>query len=240
MQVKIDGGRYIVAKSSERGEYELGIRINNMGSTRKRLEKLKNEVASGKLKKPEKIGYKASAILRELKGHRYFSWEITKDGQFNYWEDADKMEKEKLIEGLYILKTNDNDISSVKTVNSYKELSDVEGAFREFKDVLEGRPIHHQSEKRVKAHVFVRALAYLLDAALKKSIDKAGMNITVEEAIQALTQVRIADLNLRGEEHKIIFGAKHYAKGVLNAVGLSGYKNMLPGHVPTDKIRQNT
>lgn len=232
--VNIDGARYIVAKSNDRKEYEESIRTNNMTSTKDKLEKLKNDVIAGKLKKPEKIGYRASAVLRKLKGHRYFSWEITKDGQFNYWEDVEKMAKEKLIEGLYILRTNDNDISPLKIIYSYKELSDVEGAFREFKDVLEGRPIYHQSEERVKAHVFIRALAYLLDVALKKSMAKTGLSITVEEAIQALNQVRIADLKLRGDNHRIIFGAKHYARKVLSAVGLSGYKSMLPECVSVD------
>lgn len=230
-EVKIEGIRYVVAKSSEREKYENGIRTNNMKATAKRLKELKKSVESGKLKSREKIGYKVSAIMNEHKGYRYFSWEITKDGKFNYWEDRGKLGKEKLIEGFYILRTNDEDMRAEEVVSAYKDLSDVEGAFREFKDVLEGRPIYHQTEDRVRAHVFVKAIAYLLGTALKKAMDKAGVNLIVEEAIQSLSQITIAELNLKGEKHQIVSGTRRYARNILNAVGLGGCKNLLPNQI---------
>lgn len=233
-EVKVsEGKRYFVARSDERKAYEKEIRTNNMRTTKQELEALEKSVNKGKKKeKPEDIGYRASSILKRVKGYRYYSWEITKDGKFKYWEDATKINAEKLIEGKYILKSNDPTIKPLQAVTSYKELSNIEGVFREFKDVLEGRPIWHQTPKRVKAHVFVRALGYLLDTALRKALDKSKINLTVEEAIQSLQQVTIANLNLRGEAHQIVCGStKPYARSVLNAVGLTGYKKLLPSQV---------
>lgn len=228
--------RYFVARSNERKQYEQQIRLNNMKVTKEALESLKKCVKKGKIKTPAKIGYRVSDILRKLKGYRYFSWEITKEGDFNYWEDPEKMQKEKLLEGIYLLKSNDTAITPVEAVKAYKELSDVEGTFREFKDVLEGRPIWHKTPNRVKAHVFVRALGYLLATALRRALKNNNIYLTVEDAIKALRQITIVDLKLNGETHQIIAGIKKmYARMVLNAVGLAGYKYLLPSQISSYK-----
>src|SRR6202048_3498204 len=52
--------------------------------------------------------------------------------------------------------------SSNQAVEAYKELSEVERGFRELKDLIEMRPIYHHRPKRVRAHIFVAALAFLL------------------------------------------------------------------------------
>lgn len=233
-EIKIEGKegiRYFIVSSEERKEYEVAIRKNNMARTKGNLEKLRIEIEKGEVKKPEEIGYKVSSILKEVKGYRYYSWEVTKDKKFKYWEDKEKMRKEKQIEGKYLLKTNDKTIGAKEVVKAYKELSNVESAFREFKDVLEGRPIWHQTSWRVRAHIFVRSLGYLLDTVLRKAMEKAEMNLTVEEAIRSLEQVKITELRLAGEKYQIVTGAKKYAASVLNSVGLGGYKRMLPGSV---------
>ncbi|MBI5554834.1 MAG: hypothetical protein HY920_03130, partial [Elusimicrobia bacterium] len=92
-----------------------------------------------------------------------------------------------------------------------------------------------------KAHIFIRALGYLLDTALYKKMEESGVNLTVEEAIKSLGQVKIAELKLKGEKRQIVTGAKYYAGlpvrvrtqtgAVLKSVGLSGYKNLLPGMI---------
>ena len=232
-EVKLKKGvRCFVARSEERKQYEQEIRQNNMRATRKNLERLKKSVDRGTIKGSDKIGYKVSGILKKVKGYRYYNWQVTKEGKFEYWEDPEKMKKEKSIEGIYILRSNDKGIKPQEVVKAYKELSNIEGAFREFKDVLEGRPIWHQKEHRVRAHVFVRALGYLMDTALQKALKKNNINLTVEEAIKSLRQVTIADLRLKGESHQIVAGVnKLYAKKVLDATGLTGYKNLFPSRM---------
>ena len=227
----IDGMRHFVVHSEARQAYEHEIVENNVQKTKRNLEQLKKESDRGQIKKPENIGYKVSSVLREAKGYRYFSWEITKEGKFQYWLDQEKMKKENSIEGIYVLKSNDKNIRPQEVVMAYKGLCNVESLFREFKDVLEGRPIWHHTPEGTKAHIFIRALGYLLDTALHKKIEEAKVNLTVEEAIKSLEQVKIAELKLNGERRQIITGAKHYAGAVLKSVGLCGYKNLLPGMI---------
>jgi hypothetical protein len=67
----VEGMRVIVVDSDERRDYEQAMRPRAMDRTRDRLEKLKERVAAGKVKRPEKIGAAAARILQRNHGHRY-------------------------------------------------------------------------------------------------------------------------------------------------------------------------
>ena len=70
---------------------------------------------------------------------------------------------------------------SPEAVQVYKELSEVERAFRQLKDVIEMRPIYHQTDRRVQAHLFVAALAFLVDRALEKKLKSAGLDLSSQK-----------------------------------------------------------
>ena len=61
-----------------------------------------------------------------------------------------------------MISTSEEDLSLLEAVAQYKELMEVESGFRQLKDVLAMRPIYHPIEPRVKAHIFVAALALLV------------------------------------------------------------------------------
>ena len=100
----------------------------------------------------------AERLLQRSHGYRYYSWEIHQEG-FRYFENAAGLGSEKGIEGKYVIATSELGLSVLEVVAIYKDLSDVERGFRQLKDVLAMRPIYHQIEARVKAHIFVAALA---------------------------------------------------------------------------------
>ena len=66
--------------------------------------------------------------------------------------------------------TSEKGLSILDAVALYKELTDVESGFRQLKDVLAMRPIYHQIEPRVKAHIFVAALALLVQRLLGRRL----------------------------------------------------------------------
>ena len=72
----VDGMRVIIVDSDERREYEEAMRRKSMERTRQALEKLRERVAAGKLKQPEKIGAAAERLLQRNHGYRYYSWDI--------------------------------------------------------------------------------------------------------------------------------------------------------------------
>ncbi len=98
-----------------------------------------------------------SGKLRRNHGHRYFDWELRR-GEFRFFEHPINLARETALEGKYVVQTEEPNLSPVEAVSAYKELNEVERGFSHLKDVLELRPVYHQSDARVQAHVFVAAL----------------------------------------------------------------------------------
>jgi len=195
------GVRVFVAHSDERLAYESAEREKAMQRVRDQLEALEKRVAGGKLRAPEKIGAAAARILTRNHGYRYYDWAL-KDGKFRFFEHPVNLEQEKALEGKYLIQTEEQSLSPVEAVSVYKELSEVERAFSELKDVIEMRPIYHQKAGRVQAHIFIASLAFLIDRALEKKLKSAGIDISSKEAWQLLKTVRVVEIDLGDGERK--------------------------------------
>jgi transposase len=224
----VDGMRVIIVDSDERRTYEEDMRKRSMERTRQDLQKLQERVAAGKLKQPEKIGAAAERSLQRNHGYRYYSWEIHQ-GSFRYFENAKGLKREKGIEGRYVIATSETALSVLEVVAIYKELSDVEQGFRQLKDVLAVRPIYHQIETRVKAHIFVAALALLVQRLLHRRLEQAGIDFSPERAMQALSTVRMVTLRLDDQpERRGVSGGCPDARRVLKALKLADLKPPVP------------
>jgi transposase len=214
------GVRVFVVHSDERLAYERSQREKAMEKVRGELEALRQRVAKGKLKTPEKIGAAAARALSRHHGSRYFAWELQK-GQFHYFEHPKRLTEEKLIEGKYLIQTEEENLSAVEAVQVYKELSEVERAFCELKDVIEMRPIYHRSSERVQAHVFVASLAFLLDRALEKKLKAAGSDLSSKEAWQLLKTVRVVEIKLSdGTRTRSVTQGSTRAARILRVLGI--------------------
>ena len=77
-----------------------------------------------------------------------------------------------------MIATSEKGLSVLDAVALYKELTEVESGFRQLKDVLALRPIYHQIEQRVKAHIFVAALALLVQRLLGRRLQEAGVDLS--------------------------------------------------------------
>ena len=117
-------------------------------------------------------------------------------GGFRYFENAAGLGSEEGIEGKYVIATSESGLSVLEVVAIYKDLSDVERGFRQLKDVLAMRPIYHQIETRVKAHVFVAALAILVQRLLGRRLEEAGIDFSAERAMEALKTVRLVTFRM--------------------------------------------
>ena len=189
------------------------------------LESLAQRVKTGKLKAPEKIGAAAARVLARNHGYRYYDWKL-QEGRFSYFEHPVNLEREKSLEGKYLIQTEERNLSALEAVAVYKELSEVERAFARLKDVIEMRPIYHQKQSRVSAHVFVASLAFLLDRALEKKLKSSGLDISSREAWQLLKTVRVVEIDRGGDKimRSVTQGSGRAAK-ILRILGL---KNLDP------------
>ena len=218
---KTPGMRVFVVHSEERQVYERAQRDKAMERVRARLEKLQRRVAEGRLKAPEKIGAAAARILACNHGHRYYDWRY-EDGMFRFFEHPVHFTREQAYEGKYVIQTEEPTLSAVEAVRLYKDLSEVERAFSNLKDVLDMRPIYHRTDGRVEAHIYVAALAFLLHRAIEKKLKAARLDLSATEALTALKSVRVVDIDLGdGTTKRSVTRGTQRAAAVLRALGVT-------------------
>ena len=222
------GTRVFVVVSEERKAYEQIEREKAMARVKKSLEALRSRVEKGKLKAPEKVGAAAARILTRNHGHRYYTWDYS-EGNFRYFEHPVHLAQEKAYEGKYLIQTEEPNLSPVEAVKIYKDLSDVERGFRQLKDVLEMRPIYHQTDNRVEAHLFVAALALLLVRALERKLQAAELDLSAEQALEALHTVCVVDTTLgEGKTKRLVSRGSVRADRLLRALGITDPKPPVP------------
>ncbi|MBV8073030.1 MAG: IS1634 family transposase [Acidobacteriaceae bacterium] len=220
--------RVIVIDSDERRAYEEAKRTQAMERARQKLEKLQARVAAGKVKLPEKIGAAVERIMQKYHGCRYFDWKL-EDGALKFWESDERFGREKKIEGKYVIMTSEKELGVLEAVALYKELTDVENGFRQLKDVMALRPIYHQIESRVKAHIFVAALALLVQRLLGRRLQDAGVTFSPARALEALSTVRLVTFRLEGQPRRQgMAGGSSDARLVLKALKIADQRPPVP------------
>lgn len=217
---KQQGVRVFVVHSEERQAFERAQRTKAMNRVRARLEKLAHRVATGRLKAADKIGAAAARILARNHGHRYYDWRY-EDGTFRFFEHPVHFAREQAYEGRYVIQSEEPHLSAIDAVALYKQLSEIERAFAGLKDVIEMRPIYHQTAERVQAHIYIAALAFLLHRAIEKKLKAARLDLSATEALIALKSVRVVDLDLgNGQSKRSVTPGTPRACAVLRALGV--------------------
>jgi transposase len=222
-----EGVRVFVVDSDERRAYEERQRKKVMNRVREALEKVQTRVAKGQLKKPEKIGAAVERALQKHRGHRYYAWEFT-DGKLEITEHPVNLPREKKYEGKYLIQTDQTEFTPQDAVAHYKELSEVERGFHSLKDPLGMRPIWHHADRRVKAHIFVAALSFLIERMLERALKDANVNLSAQSAIEALKTVRHVQFRVNGRIRAGVTPGNDRARRVLKALNITDLRPPRP------------
>jgi transposase len=205
---------YILCRTAGRKEKEKAIR--NRFSTRMEdaLKRLARTIETGRLKDRNKMERRLGRIqashsqvndlynvaLRETPKGIRLSWEIKEDRKL--WRE--------LREGAYMLRTNLSASTAEELWSRYMQLTEAEASFRALKSELSIRPLFHQKEPRVKAHVMVAFLGYALWITLKHLLKRqpaivpqpsaSGVNnaepLSAMKALALLATLQSADIVL--------------------------------------------
>jgi hypothetical protein len=97
-------------------------------------------------------------------------------------------------DGHYLLRTNLTDEAPEVLWQRYTQLTEVEAAFKNLKSDLAIRPIHHQLEQRVEAHIFVAFLAYCLIATLRQRLRVHAPGLTPKAVLEKLATIQMVDV----------------------------------------------
>ena len=236
-EVKCDreGVRVFVVDSDERREYEERQRNKSMKRAREALEKVQARVSKGQLKKAEKIGAAVQRALQKHRGYRYYDWQL-KDGQLEIVEHPVNLPREKKYEGKYLIQTDQTEITPEEAVSHYKDLNEVERGFRSLKDPLGMRPIWHHAERRVKAHIFVATLSFLIERMLERALRDAGVSLSAQSALRSLETIRHVQFRIDGQLRSGTTPGSSRARQVLKALKLSDHRPPRPPEGPETRM----
>jgi hypothetical protein len=142
-----------------------------LASTERDLERIRGQVAAGKLRAEKAIGLRVGRVIDRFKMAKHFVLRI-EAGHFGFERNQEQIAQEAALDGFYVLRTNvpATQLDTAAVVRTYKSLSQVERAFRSLKTLdLHVRPIHHYTEARVRAHVFLCMLAFYVQWHMQRA-----------------------------------------------------------------------
>jgi hypothetical protein len=148
------------ALATERARKRLAL----LESTDAELSKIVAAVAAGRLAGAGKIGVRVGKVIGRYKMAKHYTLDIT-DTAFAFTRDTEAIAAEAALDGLYVIRTtvDPEQMNPAQVVATYKSLARVERDFRSLKAIdVDLRPIHHYTETRVRAHVFICMLAAYL------------------------------------------------------------------------------
>ena len=168
------GERLVVCYNPLLAEYRRGKRQDLLEATEEKLARIAREVAR-RTKTPllaTQIAEKVGRVKNRHKMAKHFQLVID-DGRFEYARRSEAIAREAQLDGFYILRTSEPEdrLPTPEVVRSYKNLTNVERAFRCLKTVdLQIRPIRHRAERRVRAHLFLCLLSYYVEWHLRRAL----------------------------------------------------------------------
>lgn len=168
------GERLVACRNPLLAEERARKRESLLRATERELEKIAAATRREKrrLVGRDKIGLRVGKVLGKYKVAKHFVLDITDTG-FTYHRDQARIDQEARLDGVYVIRTSvpAAEIETEAVVRSYKELSQVEWAFRDLKTVhLEVRPVRHRLEDRVRAHAFICMLAYYVVWHMRRAL----------------------------------------------------------------------
>jgi hypothetical protein len=191
-----DGELYVLAKSAGRRAKERAIRRRKLARLLKTLRRLgRSGPARDQLLL--RIGAAKKAAGRAF---GFVRIQLPQPGEavtrrtFTFRLDKEKLQKAELRDGHYLLRSNLVGEAPEVLWERYIQLTQIEAAFKTLKSELGLRPVYHQVEKRVEAHIFVAFLAYALSVTLRQRLEPLAPGLTPRAMLEKLSTIQMLDV----------------------------------------------
>jgi transposase len=188
-----DGEFYVFAQSRDRVAKERAMRRRQLKWLWKRLA----QIAAMKLTREELL-----MKLGAARSHAPTAWRLvavtvpTGEATFTYRLDRGKLRQVRRREGRYLLRTNLTENDPAQLWSYYLQLVAVEEAFKTLKGDLAIRPIFHQYEARVEAHIFIAFLAYCLHVTLGRRLHALAPGLTPRSVLEKFAALQMIDVHV--------------------------------------------
>ena len=225
---------YVLARSEARREKEQAMRRRRLRKLIKRLHELQRQdltrdellLKLGAAKKEAGRAYGLLAIHTPKKDQP-----VTPQ-TFHFKLDRKKLRAARRREGGYLLRSNIKGDDPGHLWRLYLQLVEIEQAFKELKNDLSVRPIHHQLETRIEAHIFVAFLAYCLMVTLKQRLKALAPGLTPRAALEKLAAIQMIDVELPTTDGRTVLLSRHTEPETDHLLLLQRLKIELPEQPP--------
>jgi transposase len=183
------GERLIVCRNPLLAEERARKRQELLAAAEQKLAAVVQAVSRARqpLRGKDEIGLRIGRDLKNTKMKKHFELTIEEDS-FSYRRLDEQIAQEAALDGLYVVRTSlsRETLTAEQTVSSYKDLSQVEWAFRSLKTMdLQVRPIYHWKDDRIRAHVFLCMLAYYVEWHMRGALSEVLFDDHEREAAEA-------------------------------------------------------
>jgi hypothetical protein len=196
--LKQDGELYVLASSRDRRAKERGMRRRRLKRYWNRLKEISNQNLSR-----DQLLMKFGAAKKEAgRAAGLVDVVLPSEGQtitpdtFRFQLLRDRLRTVRRHEGQYLLRSNLCSEDPAELWKYYILLVEVEEAFKTLKMDLSVRPIHHQKDSRIEAHIFVAFLAYSLQVTLKQRLKALAPGLTVRSILDKFASIQMIDVYL--------------------------------------------
>jgi transposase len=187
-----DGELYVLAQSRARISKERAIRRRKLKWLWKRLK----EIAAMEIDREELLMKLGAARSKARAAYRLLTIDIDPNkAAFTFALDRDKLRQVRRREGRYLLRSNLTGRDPAELWRFYIQLVEVEAAFKNLKDDLQLRPIYHQLEERIEAHIFVAFLAYCLHVTLRARLKPLAPGLTPRAVLDKFAAIQMLDVH---------------------------------------------
>lgn len=194
--------KFILCRSEGRKEKERAMLERQAKRLEDQLKKIASGIQKGRLRDSSKIERRIGRWLgRHPKAELLFNVELVRDekGQLidlKIDRLKDRTDWAQKVNGCYILRTNLTEEDPAALWKAYMQLVQCEKAFRMEKSDLGLRPIFHQKEKRVQAHIFVCFLAYAMYKCLEMWMVNSNLGASPAKLLEEFREIRSMDVVL--------------------------------------------
>ncbi len=196
VQVKLlpqDKELYVLAESVDRIAKERSMRRRQLKGLWQRLKALQAmELSRDQLLKKLGAAQHAAPSAWRLVELAVSATEAT----FSYQLRKDKLRQVRRREGRYLLRSNLTESDSAKLWTFYLQLTQVEEAFKTLKGDLALRPVFHQLESRIEAHIFIAFPAYCLHVTLGRRLRDLAPGLTSRSVLEKFAAVQMLDVRI--------------------------------------------
>jgi len=193
---------YVLAESQARVSKERAMRRRQLKGLCKRLKQLQRM----EIKRDELLKKLGAALHDFPTAARLMKTAVApKTAQLSLSLRKDKLREARKREGRYLLRSNIVSGRSPEELwHFYIQLTQVEGAFKDLKDDLNLRPIHHQLERRIEAHIFISFLAYCLHVTLRRRLRDLAPGLTPRAVLEKFATIQMLDVHLPTTDQRTV------------------------------------